>query len=120
MIPASVQIKLESADLTFTSLVKGEVYGEGKTEYHHEEPSEDGDRRQATARLPGLAYSGNRSTVCTLPKFEDDQDSEHSVEVESGHSAGLDNHHSVRVESEHSIRLGSQHSVRWESEDSIW
>jgi len=82
VIPASVQIKLESADLTFTSLVEGEVYGEGKTEYHHEEPIEDGNRRQATARLPGWTYSGSRTTVCTLPKPEGDQGSEHSVGME--------------------------------------
>ena len=39
IIPATILLKLESADLTFTTLVGGKVSGKGTKEYHHEDPS---------------------------------------------------------------------------------
>jgi len=41
-IPATFSIKLESADLVFTTLVAKQVIGEGKKLYHHEELAEKG------------------------------------------------------------------------------
>ncbi|RPB20864.1 hypothetical protein L211DRAFT_892519 [Terfezia boudieri ATCC MYA-4762] len=37
LIPAQILLKLESADLTFTTLVEGKVSGKGTKEYHHKE-----------------------------------------------------------------------------------
>ncbi|KAF8420259.1 hypothetical protein EV426DRAFT_613029 [Tirmania nivea] len=69
MIPSTIQLKLESADLTFTSLVRGSVYGEGKVEYHHKGPGRHGDESQVAAWRAGWT-SG---TVSILTEPEDHQ-----------------------------------------------
>lgn len=64
-IPADFSIRLESADLVFTTLVAKQVIGEGKKLYHHEElPQKD-------ARI--VSAVNRRGWICA---DDDDDDNE--------------------------------------------
>ncbi|RPB20863.1 actin-like ATPase domain-containing protein [Terfezia boudieri ATCC MYA-4762] len=53
LIPAKILLKLESADLTFTTLVGGKVSGKGTKEYHHEDKQ---GVKLLQALVPGRVY----------------------------------------------------------------
>ena len=70
LIPATILLKLESADLTFTSLVKGKVYGSGKKLYHHEEPVEEPEVSEQRPRWRYCPFHGTNH----LSNDDDDDD----------------------------------------------
>jgi len=72
LIPVTILLKLESADLTFTTLIGGKVSGKGTKMYHHNDPG---------AEL--LQASADRRAYELDDADENDQD-EHGVESELG------------------------------------
>lgn len=84
MIPATILLKLESADLTFTTLLKGSVYGEGKKLYHHAEPASE--LPQAPERRARWRYCHFNGTVYMVASDEDNEhehEHEHEIDIES-------------------------------------
>ncbi|KAF8439647.1 hypothetical protein BGX38DRAFT_1273224 [Terfezia claveryi] len=71
LIPAQILLKLESADLTFTTLVEGMVSGKGTKEYHHKESGE-------------LLQAPMDGSVLEVDVADEDNQDEHGIEVELG------------------------------------
>jgi len=65
-IPVTVAVKLDSAELIFTTLVAGSPYGEGRKLYHHKDLSHINK-----AELPTWRFCSHHETVHGLDGDED-------------------------------------------------
>jgi len=78
LIPAKILLKLESADLTFTTLVGGKVSGKGTKVYHHKDPGVELLRALTHGRIHELDDDDEDN------EDEDEDEDEHEIESQLG------------------------------------
>ena len=70
-IPATVSVKLDSAELIFTTLVAGEPCGEGRKQFHHKDLSDEG--AESSSRPQRWRFCPFHGTVHVLDEDADDE-----------------------------------------------